>query len=129
MFCSIEQDLHRQKYIEARKKNLTKEEYKSIRSLKHNKEMIIKPADKGSAIVIMDKYHTLERDKNNLTIHNVMDRQIQTLLKRSYTYPLQPILRKRFMDDIFFKWPHGREPLSKFINHLNTVHLTIKFTK
>ena len=34
MFHSIEQDLHRQKYKEPRKKNLTKEEYKAIKSLK-----------------------------------------------------------------------------------------------
>ena len=37
------------------KENLTKEEYKAIRSLKQNYEIIIKPADKGNAIVIMDK--------------------------------------------------------------------------
>ena len=34
MFWSIEQELHRQKYREPRKKNLTKEEYKAVRSLK-----------------------------------------------------------------------------------------------
>ena len=31
IFCSIEQDLHRQKYREPRKKNLTEEEYKAVR--------------------------------------------------------------------------------------------------
>ena len=36
MFHSIEQDLHRQKYKESKKKNLTKEEYKAIKSLKNN---------------------------------------------------------------------------------------------
>ena len=34
MFHSIEQDLHRQKYKQPRKKNLTKEEYKAIKSLR-----------------------------------------------------------------------------------------------
>ena len=34
MFYSIEQDLHRLKYRQPRKKNLNKEEYKSIKSLK-----------------------------------------------------------------------------------------------
>ena len=28
--------------------------------------------------------------------------------KYVYTYPLQPILWKRFIDDIFFIWPHAR---------------------
>ena len=46
MFCSIEQDLQ---------KNLTKEEYKAVRSLRNNKNIIIKPVDKGSAIFTLDK--------------------------------------------------------------------------
>ena len=55
MFHSIKQDLHRQKYKEPKKKNLTKEEYKAIKSLKNNKNIIMKPADKGSAIVILNR--------------------------------------------------------------------------
>ena len=49
--------------------------------------------------------------------------------KYVYTYPLQPKLWKRFIDDIFLIWPHGMGSLLEFINHLNTVHPTIKFTK
>ena len=52
MFYSIEQDLHRLKYRQPRKKNLTKEEYQSIKSLRNHPEIVIKPADKGSAIVL-----------------------------------------------------------------------------
>lgn len=37
------------------KKNLTKQEVKGIKELKQNSEIIIKPADKGSATVILDK--------------------------------------------------------------------------
>ena len=48
--------------------------------------------------------------------------------KYVYTYPLQPQLWKRFIDDIFLIWPHGMNSLTKFIKHLNTVHPTIKFT-
>ena len=55
MFYSIEQDLHRLKFRQPKKKNLTHEEYKSIKSLKNNPDIIIKPADKGSAVVIPNK--------------------------------------------------------------------------
>ena len=46
--------------------------------------------------------------------------------KYVYTYPLQPW--KRFIDDIFLIWSHGMNSLTKFIEHLNRVHPTIKFT-
>ena len=45
-----------------------------------------------------------------------------------YTYHLQPTLWKRFIDDIFMIWPHGMDSLLEFIEHLNTVNPTIKFT-
>ena len=48
--------------------------------------------------------------------------------KYLYTYPLKPELWKRFIDDIFIIWPHGMNYLWKFIEHLNRVHPTIKFT-
>ena len=41
MFHSIEQDLHRQKYKQPRKKKMTKEEYKAIKSLRNNRNIII----------------------------------------------------------------------------------------
>ena len=45
-----------------------------------------------------------------------------------YTYQLQPTQWKRFIDDIFMIWPHGMDSLLEFLEHLNTVHPTIKFT-
>ena len=45
-----------------------------------------------------------------------------------YTYPKQPTLWRRFIDDIFLIWEHGAESLKMFIHHLNNVHPTIKFT-
>ena len=44
------------------------------------------------------------------------------------TYPKQPFLWKRFIDDIFIIWTYGPEELSQFVTHLNSVHDTIKFT-
>ena len=68
MFHSIEQDLHRLEYRQPRKKNLSKGEYKSIKSLRNNPDIIIKPADKGSAIVILDKQYYINEGERQL--HN-----------------------------------------------------------
>ena len=68
MFHSIEQDLHRQKYREPRKKNLQKEGYKAIKSLWPNADIIIKLADKDSAIVILDKQSYINEGERQL--HN-----------------------------------------------------------
>ena len=46
-----------------------------------------------------------------------------------YTYKLQPILWKRYIDDIFMIWQHGDEALKSFVEHLNQSHTSIKFTE
>ena len=43
-------------------------------------------------------------------------------------YPLKPLIWKRFIDDIFMIWIHGEDSLNKFIEYLNSLHETIKFT-
>jgi hypothetical protein len=45
-----------------------------------------------------------------------------------YTYPLQPKIYLRFIDDIFIIWTHGRDSLDEFIAHLNSCSDNIKFT-
>ena len=48
--------------------------------------------------------------------------------KYVYTHPTQPLMWKRFIDDIFIIWTHGKEKLDIFIQHLNLCHEPIKFT-
>ena len=45
-----------------------------------------------------------------------------------YIYKLQPLIWKRFIDDIFFVWTYGPDELDKFVHYLNGCHRTIKFT-
>ena len=45
-----------------------------------------------------------------------------------YSFHKQPLFWGRFIDDIFLVWEHGEDELHRFIDHLNTVHNTIKFT-
>ena len=49
--------------------------------------------------------------------------------KYVFSYFLQPNYYRRFIDDIFLIWDHSPQELNDFIDHLNTVHSTIKFTK
>ena len=46
-----------------------------------------------------------------------------------YSYPVKPLIRKRFIDDIFFIWTYGDNKLKDFVTHLNNCHDTIKFTR
>ena len=43
-------------------------------------------------------------------------------------YSLKPLTWKRFIDDIFLVWTNGEESLKRFIDYLNSLHDTIKFT-
>ena len=40
----------------------------------------------------------------------------------------KPYLWWRYIDDIFFLWEHGEEKLKNFIDNINKMHPTIKFT-
>ena len=44
-----------------------------------------------------------------------------------YTYHRQPLLWKRFIDDIFVIWSHGEDALHLFIHHLNECMPSFKF--
>ena len=43
-------------------------------------------------------------------------------------FPLKPYLWLRYIDDIFMVWTHGEDKLEHFINHINSLQSTIKFT-
>ncbi|XP_065213372.1 uncharacterized protein LOC135840674 [Planococcus citri] len=44
------------------------------------------------------------------------------------TATLKPKIWLRYVDDVFAIWQHGRDKLQEFIQHLNSIHLAIKFT-
>ncbi len=43
-------------------------------------------------------------------------------------YPIEPLLWKRYIDDILCIWPGTQSELEQFITYLNQTHPTIKFT-
>ena len=50
--------------------NLTKEEWKAMRGLAENRSIVIKPADKGSCVVVWDKLDYLAEAENHLKDNN-----------------------------------------------------------
>ena len=47
--------------------NLTREEYLTMRNIQEDRNVIIKPADKGSAVVIWDRNDYLKEAKKQLS--------------------------------------------------------------
>jgi len=44
------------------------------------------------------------------------------------SFPYTPEEWRRFVDDIFSKWSHGKEKLDQFLNHINSLFDHTKFT-
>ena len=43
-------------------------------------------------------------------------------------FPQKPLIWKRFIGDVFLIWTHGEDSFKEFVNYLNSLHQTIKFT-
>ena len=41
---------------------------------------------------------------------------------------LKPRIWHRFIDDVFIVWTHGKKQLEEFLEYINQIHETIKFT-
>ena len=57
---------------------------------------------------------------------NIFMEQFEQIALANSTYV--PKLWKRFVDDIFAIWSYGKEHLDTFLNYLNNIHPSIKFT-
>ena len=58
---------------------------------------------------------------SNLFMESLEERAIESS-------PQKPSIWLRYVDDTFVVWPHGRENLQEFHQHLNKQHLNIVFT-
>ena len=57
----------------------------------------------------------------NLFMNSLENKMIQS-------YDKKPKVWLRYIDDIFYIWEHGEDKLTKWLEHLNNFHKTIKFT-
>jgi hypothetical protein len=59
-------------------------------------------------------------------IANFFMEDFEKKAKEQATY--KPVCWFRYVDDIFFIWPHGQEKLTEFLNHPNGLHKKIQIT-
>ena len=71
---NIRHDITNQTHKKTRRNNITKAENKALNDLQERKYIIIKPADKGSAVVIMDSDHFISEALRQLgnTSHDMV---------------------------------------------------------
>lgn len=80
---------HNQLYIDRINPNLLKVETKALKDLKENKHFILKPADKGSAIVILDREQYLQEGYRQLN-----DETYYTKLSKPIYLETLPVIEK-----------------------------------
>lgn len=92
-------------------------------------------------IFILQNNHFTFNGKTYLQIHgtsmgtpfapnyaNIFMAEIEKKILENPPQNKRPTLWKRFIDDIFMIWPHGRTALHQFLEYINCLHETIKFT-
>ena len=79
LFYSIEQDYLGKNIKSLERKKLTKEEYKAIRSLRNYKKIIIKPTEKGSTVIILEKLSYINEGQKQLNNTQFYEQTITNL--------------------------------------------------
>ncbi|XP_053087907.1 uncharacterized protein LOC117596799 isoform X1 [Pangasianodon hypophthalmus] len=93
--------------------NLTATERRALKELQTNRDIIIKPADKGSAIVIMDKQQYLleaNRQLNNTNHYTLLPHSLQQETQSLVTSILQDLKQKGFINTKQFNYLIGPNP-------------------
>ena len=106
-------DKNGQKYLVLNDKyNLQNHEFNSIKKLKQNNEITIKPADKGGALVLMDTELYLQeayRQLNDKNYYKKLDKPIYTDNITCVKNILNNLLRERFINKKQLKYLSGPE--------------------
>ena len=106
--------------------NLTKGEISALRSIKENAEIIIKPADKGSATVIMDKENYINegyRQLNDNQYYEKIENPIFPETAKRVNEILQDLFKKGFISDKQFQYLKSpEEPRPRQFYMLPKIH-------
>ena len=108
------------------RRNLTRMQQRALKGLRDNKNIIIKPADKGSQIVIMDKAQYLleaQRQLNNNKHYAPLSGSIQNDTRTMIQEILQEVLDKRLITRKQFTYLTGPdEPRARQFYLLPKIH-------
>lgn len=95
----VTKDLKRLKYRNKKDQNLTPRQRKALTRLQNNKDIIIKPADKGGNVVVQDLKQYKEICQKILRNTQWYGRSYQTAMKRAHE-ALVRIIDQAFEDNI-----------------------------
>lgn len=101
--------------------NMSMDELSCLKELKNNKNIIIKPADKGGATVIMDReayINEAHRQLDNKKYYAPLDEPVYLQNKPKIRNVLIEMYRKNFIDAKQFKYLSGPETCRKRIFYL-----------
>ena len=93
---SVKSDIASHRPPKPRHDNLTKEERNALYSLQRRSDIVIKPADKGSAVVVMERQHyvsEVERQLNDSTYYELLDHVPTDEFAKMYQRQLRRCLR------------------------------------
>ena len=109
-----------------RSDNLTGPERRALKELHHNPNIIIKPADKGSKIIIMDRsQYILEanRQLHNTTYYKPLDNTIQTQTQLTLRTIIQTLYNKKFINNKQKEYLFGPDhPRPRYFYLLPKIH-------
>ncbi|XP_071172172.1 uncharacterized protein [Mytilus edulis] len=124
------------------KDNLTREEKTALQNLKSDKSIIIKEADKGNAVVIMDREYYRDSILNMLqdemsyeVTDKKLDRQTSTMIKKLlkkhetelFKEEIDYISNSKFSESYFYGLPkiHKSEEISNAISEQNSEYIEL----
>ena len=89
------------------KRNLSRRERKALCTLKHNKDLNFKKADKGSTLVVMDKQDKIQEGQiqlNDLDNYKPLDKPIVQATHTKVSRLISELCSNDYIDDMTLKW-------------------------
>ncbi|XP_073433457.1 uncharacterized protein [Dendrobates tinctorius] len=111
------------------KHNLNREESLALKSLKNNKDIVIKPADKGGSIVVLDKKYYLseiQRQLSDVTTYRPIPTNPIYSIERKIDNLINFHLNLGTIDSKLAEYLHKQSPITPVIYILPKIHKNLE---